>query len=58
MVKELLLGTLLFSTISAYAQDEQSQINKIKSDMDFLYAMGTSSSSADDAVANAQDLIS
>lgn len=44
--------------VSFYAQDEKKQINEIKKDLNFLYAMGTSTASSKEASDNARDLLS
>lgn len=43
--------------LTALAQDEQQQINLIKSNPDYLYAMGTSTVSDEEASCNAVDLL-
>lgn len=55
---KLLLTLLLAVTATTVsAQDEQKEINKIKSDKHYLYAMGTSINSAQEAADNAKDLL-
>lgn len=57
MIRKLLTGMLLLPFLSVHAQNEMKEINEIKSNVDFLYATGTSSVSAEDAANNARDLI-
>ena len=52
----ILFCFFLFST-SLCAQNEQQEINEIKSSLNFLYAMGTSKISGEDASTNAKDLL-
>ena len=57
MIRKLLIGMLLLTSLSSYSQNEMQEINHIKSNINFLYATGTSSVSAEDAANNAKDLI-
>jgi len=57
MNKYTLIGILFFSSLFVHAQNEMKEINGIKSNINFLYATGTSSLSAEDAANNAKDLI-
>lgn len=53
----LLLVYVLMSPYISFAQNEQQEINAIKSDTNFLYSTGTSISSAEEAYENAKDLL-
>ncbi len=57
MMRTLIMSTCLLLTGLTFAQNEQQQINAIKSNMNFLYATGTSSVSEEEASANAKDLL-
>lgn len=52
-----LMGLMLLSVRALYGQQELQTINAIKSNVDFLYATGTSPVSAEEASANAKDLL-
>ena len=52
----ILFCIFLFAT-HLFAQNEQQEINEIKSSLNFLYAMGTSKISGEDASTNAKDLL-
>lgn len=54
----LLLATLAVTSNCLYAQNEQQEINEIKRSLNFLYATGTSTNSAEEASANALELLS
>ena len=57
-MKRLILLLCGFVVLNmAHAQNEQQQINAIKSNMDFLYATGVSSVSGESALDNARDLL-
>ena len=57
-MRRLILLLSVFATFSiSYAQNEQQQINAIKSNIDFLYATGISSASGEEASDNAKDLL-
>lgn len=51
------LSLLILACLPSMAQDEQKEINKIKKNTNYLYAMGTSSTSAEDASSNARELL-
>ncbi len=51
------LSLLIIACLPSMAQDEQKEINKIKKNTNYLYAMGTSSTSAEDASSNARELL-
>lgn len=53
----LMLCLFLVSCLFLHAQNEQKEINAIKSNKNYLYATGTSRESADDASKNAKDLL-
>lgn len=52
------LCACLVLILSVNAQDEQKKINEIKKNLDFIYATGTSTKDAEDARANARELLS
>lgn len=59
MKRILLLLTALTVTYSClHAQNEQQEINEIKRSLNFIYATGTSTNSAEEASANARELLS
>ena len=57
MIRTLSTGFLLLYTLSLFSQNEMKEINRIKSNINYLYAIGTSSASAEGAANNAKDLI-
>lgn len=58
MVKKLFICiSMMILPLFSYAQNEMQEINKIKSNISFLYATGTSTKSAEEAADNARELI-
>ena len=57
MIRNLITLILFFSFLPVFSQNEMKEINSIKSNINFLYATGTSSTSVEDATNIAKDLI-
>jgi hypothetical protein len=57
MIRKILCCLFLLYPLLGWAQNEMQTINAIKSDITFLYAMGTSTVSADEATGVARELI-
>lgn len=52
-----ILLSLVMTTVTLNAQNQQQEINTIKSNPDYLYATGTSTTSSEEASDNARDLL-
>ena len=57
MRRSILFLCLLMVSSVLFSQNEQQEINAIKSDLNYLYATGTSIASEDEATENAKDLL-
>lgn len=59
-MKRILFAILVLTATSGclHAQNEQQEINEIKRSLNFIYATGTSTNSAEEASANARELLS
>lgn len=57
MIRTLFISILFGISTTLFAQNEMKEINEIKSNINFLYATGTSTISAEEASRNAKDLI-
>lgn len=54
----LTMAVLWAASVTLWAQTEQDKINSIKKSLNFIYATGTSTSSAQEAAENAKELLS
>ena len=57
MRRIILFLSLLMVSYALFSQNEQQEINAIKSDLNYLYATGTSIASEEEALENAKDLL-